>query len=651
MRSTLLRILALAALLLALGGAYVLDFRHDVRTGYAILLFGALVLVLLPEYTPAGQEAEGRGARWLTWFSAALLFAAGAFLSARVATSVGKLPSMSGSAQALLWITGCLGVVLAYHLLDRWRGPFVRLLDRYDWAWILGLAVAASAVRILYLGVSPPGLVYDELVPLSRTLAVTNGASHAAFWIDEFALTGLFYHLNALSISYLGWLGLDTVQAAKLPGALCGGLSVAALYATARILGTRPVAAAAGVFLTCMGWHWILSRLYYAYAGDLLWISLATALLVAGLRSGRLSLLALAAMTSAVGVSWLKTAVLVAPWSGIVLLDHVCTRRQSRAARFLPPVAWGIAFAVCILPLAAQLAKQPSAVWRYEQVVRERIEELGKLGLTSLEGYYEGALASIGVLQVRDAVRSRHSPRPGGPALDMVVSAMATIGFVACLRRFPRDRAARLCLLGFLLFLWPAVSSYPVNLLSATSRRMAGASIFVAWMAAQGTALVADRLLVPRLRFAAMLLVAATSLLLSAHNLRTVYGADGFIWYDELGVNRVYLLRALRQAAEVGPVFFRTTYFSAAVVPGVEDLANVTVVETAAEVREGLRKHAGELCTVILPWDTKVDGNDSPRWIEELADVIPPHYWQWGPGDLLGTSIYRLAQIRAPANP
>lgn len=649
MRSALIRTLALASVLLALGGTYLLDFCHNVRTGYGILLLGALVLVLLPDCTPAGRQ--GRQTRRLTWFSAAVLFIGGAVLSARVAASVGKFPTMSGSAQALLWLSGCLGVVLAYHLLDRRRGPFVQLFDHFDWVWILGLAVAASAARILYLGVSPPGLVYDELVPLSRTLAITNGANPAAFWIDDFALNGLFYHLNALSISYLGWLGLDAVQAAKLPGALSGGLSVAALYATARILGTRPVAAAAGVFLTAMGWHWVLSRLYYAYAGDLLWISLATALLAAGLRSRRLSLLAFAATTSAVGVGWLKTAVLVAPWSGIVLLDHVCTGNQSRASRFLPLLAWGAAFAVCVLPPAVQLVKQSSAGWRYEQVSRERIEEFGKLGLTPAQGLGEGLMASIGVLQVRDAVRSRHSPRPGRPALDMVVSAMATVGFLACLRRFCRDRAARLCLLGFLLFLLPAVWSYPVNLLAATSRRMAGASIFLAWMAAQGTALVTERLLAPRLRFAGMLVVAVTSMVLSAHALRTVYGVDGFIWYDELGVNRVYLLRALREASEVGPVFFRTTHQSAAVVSGIQDRANVMIVKSPTEVREELRKHAGELCTVILPWDTKFDPNDSPRWIEELVDVIPAYTWQWGPPDLLGSSIYRLAQVRVPAHP
>jgi hypothetical protein len=283
-------------------------------------------------------------------------------------------------------------------------------------------------------------------------------------------------------------------------------------------------------------------------------------------------------------------------------------------------------------------------------VSRERIEELGKLGLTSLEGLGEGLMASIGVLQVRDAVRSRHSPRPGRPALDMVESAMATVGLLACLRRFFRDRAARICLLGFLFFLVPAVWSYPVNLLAATSRRMAGSSIFLAWMAAQGTALVAERLLAPRRRFAGMLLVAVTSLVLNAHALSTVYSDDGFIWYDELGVNRVYLLRALRAASEVGPVFFRTTHQSAAVVSGIQDRPNVKVVKSPAEIRQELRKHAGELCTVILPWDTQFDGNDSPRWIEELADVIPLHYWQWGPPDLLGSSIYRLAQVRAPVS-
>jgi hypothetical protein len=646
MLAGLSRMLGFAALALALAGAYLLDFHRDVKRGYTLLLLGALVFVLLPE-APSQTDSKSIHSRLAGWLSIVLLISAGIALCSVAAASVAEHPSIPGSEQAILWITGGLCLCLAFHLFDHHREPFVKLFERSDWAWIIGLAVAASAVRVLHLGVQPPGIVYDEIVPLSRTLALLKGANHAAFWTDDFALNGIFYQLNSLSIAYLGWLGFNTVQAAKVPGALCGGLSVGALYATARVLGTRPIAATAGVFLIYEGWHWVLSRLYYAYSGDLLWISLTTALLVAGLRSRRLSLQAAAGVAAAVGVTWLKTAVLIAPFAAVVLIDHVVTERATGWARFIPTLVWGLTFATCILPLAAQLNKQSTALTRFEQVSHNRTRELAQLGLTSSQGYVQGLLDSVGALQIEDRALPRHAPRPRRPILDLVESATATVGFITCLWRFPRDRAARLCLLGFLLFLWPAVSSYPEDL-AAASRRMAGSSIFVAWMAAQGTSVAAKRLFRRKLQFPAMLLLATTSLVMNAYYLHTVYGADGFIWYQELGINRVYLVDAVRQAARLGPVFFRPTYMSEGAWPAVQDLANATIVRTPAELREKLSTHPGEFCTVILPWDTKFDGNDSPRWIEDLADIIPTHDWQWGPPDLFGVPLYRTAQIRLP---
>jgi hypothetical protein len=174
---------------------------------------------------------------------------------------------------------------------------------------------------------------------------------------------------------------------------------------------------------------------------------------------------------------------------------------------------------------------------------------------------------------------------------------------------------------------------------------MVGILPFIAWMAAYGTSIVAGRVAPQTRRFAAMLSLAALSMGLNLYAIRSTYPKN---WYAEFGVIRAQSVSAIRDSTEVGPVFFRPTYSTGLPItlPSDKALVSYIRVDSPGDLRSGLMQHAGQMSTVILPWHTTRDRNDTPKWIEEIADVVPPFYWEWGPPDIFGNPVYRIARIR-----
>ncbi len=649
MRRVLSLLVAILGACLALAGACRLDATQRPGRGYALLLAGALLLILLPErQAPDGEPRRARP----SWASIGVLLVAGLGIALRVTRSVLSGDGLSGGTQLGLWFISGLLFAAAFHLWDlRREEPRPRLFASADLWWMLGLFLLAAGARVVNLAVEPPGLAPDELWPLEHTLRLTDGPGRSGFTVDDMSMNGLFHHINLTSIKWAGGLGFDMVQSAKLPGAIFGALSVALLYGTVRLLGSQALAATAGVFLLWQGLHWSLSRFYYLYAGDLLWISLASLLLVAGLKSRRLSLLAAAGFISAVAMSWPKIALLVGPWAAIVLADHALIGRGRGPKRWLPASVWLATFAVAMLPAVAEVKVRLRAFFfRASEVSRLRKIELQRQGMSSVEAYGRGLWSSARVLQVEEQHLGRYPIRRGKPSLDPVASAMATIGLIACGLWFVKDRGARLCLLGLLLFASIAIASYPTepeaNIVA--SRYLAGATLFIAWLAAYGASVVAKRLAPERRRLTLMLGIACASLLLNVYYIRAFHGREPHLWYEDMGVNRVYVLRALRQAAEFGPVYFRPVHNTQWVKSGLVDLPNVSLVSSPQEVRDGLTKNSGRMCSVLLPWPGPEDPTDSAEWVPALSDVISTASWEPGPPDLEGIPIYRIAHVRVP---
>lgn len=647
--------LALTCVAFVFAGAYALDAATAPALGYVLLLAGAAGLVAVRALPEPDTDGQRPAVAWLTAALIGLLLAAAVGMAAVNAISLRTVVApFIGVLQIALWLAAGACCVAAGHLWDARRcpAPIARVYERRDWAIAAGLVALGAIARIANLATDPPGLAPDEIGPMSAALDLLHTGQRTAFAIDAQSMTGLFHWTTVFFLKYAAWLGLDNVQTAKLPNALFGALTVGALYLTVRALAPRAVAATAGLFLVWLGWPWILSRLYYLYSGDLLWIGLTTWLAVLGCTSGRLSVLAAAGFAAALGAAWFKTAVLAVPWLALICADFVFLPPPSPVRRrFLPPLFCGFALAVSLAPLLAEVVQQPDFLWRFGQVASLRDRLLADYGLTRTQGYLYGLRGVFTVLQVHEAEVGRHVARLGHPALDLVTSALATVGVLWSLWHVRRSRGARLAVLGFALFLVPAVTSFPADGNPAASRRMVGSAFFVAWLAGIGAGVVAERTVRARRRTAVMLALGGLSIALNVHAVRTSYNTRFYQWHEELGVNLVYLVRALRQAAIAGPVIFHPTYETHLAALGVFDLPNVRQVGTVEDLRAAIRDGCPRMCTVILPWPSPFEANDTPAWIEQLSDLIPPHAWAFGESDPAGVPLYRRAEVRSAAVP
>jgi hypothetical protein len=654
MGPTLRRTAAVIAALALFAGTWWLDGNvYEQARPYAVILVAAAVLVAMRQLggdVGAVPRATAPPRYWL--------YAGALAMAAVVGTVWLTVPSqaprpLAAREQLELWIACAASAVLAAHFGDRRRLRTTQVtLDRRDWWLMAGLFALGTAARLWNLTRTPPGLAYDEAWPFARTLQLLAQGNRPPFHVDDFAMSAMYHYLSGASITLFEWTGLDTLQAAKLPNVVFGGLSVAALYAALRLVASRRVAAVAALCLVWLTWPWILSRMHYSYSGDLLWIALATALVMGGFAADRMALAAAGAIAAALGVAWVKSAVLAAPWVLLLCAERIVARRDWRRPRALAvPAACALTLALAVAPIAAQLYAQPDFLWRYRDVLRQRATMLEQSHLSSLDGYLGGLIGTFTVLQVHEAPLGRHIARLKYPALDPITSALATLGAVWALWRWRRDWGARVATLGFLVFLWPAISSYPTEAGPAVSRRMIGSAFFVCWLAGYGADVITRTTLPARRRLPAMLALGAAAVVLNLYYLRTAYDTRLFHLAEEIGVNRAAIIRALRQAAPTGPVFFHPTTTTEASLAGTVDLPYVIAVATVDDLRQQMQRFPGRLVTVILPSDTLAEGTDVQAWIAALADVIPISSWEFGDKDPTGTPYFRRALIRVPAAP
>lgn len=653
MPATLRRTVAVLAALALFVGALSLSSAVDhLGIRYVVLLGAAALLVAMRQLGgDVGAVARAEAPRRY-WLYAAVLAAAAVTGSLWLSLPARAPRLFSGPEQLGLWAAAGVCAVLAAHCCDRRRVRASALdVDGRDWLIMLGLFAAGTATRLWNLNRTPPALAFDEAWPFAHTLQLLQQGNRAPFHVDDYAMSAIYHYVSGASIRWLSWLGLDTLQAAKLPNVLFGGLSVAALYAAVRIVARRRVAVTAALFLVWLTWPWILSRMHYSYSGDLLWIGLATALVMGGFAADRMALAAAGAVAAALGVAWVKSAVLAAPWVLLLCAERVVARRGWRPRALAVPAACAVTLAIAIAPILAQLYAQPTFLWRYQDVLRQRAAILDRGGVSSFDGYLGGAIGALTVLQVQEAPLGRHIARLKYPALDPVTSALATLGFGWALWRWRRDWGGRVALAGFLVFLWPAISSYPTEAAPAVSRRMVGSAFFVCWLAGYGADVLTHATLPARRRLGAMLALGGVATVLNAYYLRTGYDTRLYHLAEEMGVNRAAIVRALREGAATGPVFFHPTRTTETALAGTVDLPYVIPVGSADDVRRELAKYPGRLCTVILPSDTLAEATDVTVWIAALADVIPPSEWQFGDTDPVGTPYFRRALVRAPGAP
>jgi hypothetical protein len=176
---------------------------------------------------------------------------------------------------------------------------------------------------------------------------------------------------------------------------------------------------------------------------------------------------------------------------------------------------------------------------------------------------------------------------------------------------------------------------------------MIGSILFLAWMAGFGPEAVLSWL-PRRLVGAALIAAALAATALNVSYIRNFY--TPLQWYGEYGVERVYLLRAMWEAADEGPVLLRESPNVSFGISLPYDALFVSYVPVAdpSALRSKLAEQADQPHALILPAHTAFDRKEAEQWIATLADVVPASAWQSGPADLNGFPMYRI--VRIPPN-
>lgn len=145
----------------------------------------------------------------------------------------------------------------------------LNLTKRGEISILIGLLLAAFALRVLSLDDVPPGLRYDELqnhLMASRVMAGERPLYFSESWGHE----PLYHYLQAASMSGLG----ESDWSLRLPSVFLGVLAVAATWLVARTLLGRRAGLLAAAFLIVSFWGIFYSRIGSRVGATTLFVAL-----------------------------------------------------------------------------------------------------------------------------------------------------------------------------------------------------------------------------------------------------------------------------------------------------------------------------------------------------------------------------------------
>ncbi len=215
-------------------------------------------------------------------------------------------------------------------------------------AFVLILAYAAF-LRLHALTTTPPGLYRDEAVNGNNVLAALETHRFAVFYPENNGREGLYINVTA---PFVAWFG-NQAWALRLPAAIFGVLTVAALYLLGAECFGPWTGLAAAFFLATSFWHVNFSRLAFRVIAAPCFLVWSVYLLLAGMRRARWWLVATAGAVYGLGF-YTYIAYRATP----LLMAFLLRRAGARICRI-----FSLAAAALAAPLALYFVRHPGDFW------------------------------------------------------------------------------------------------------------------------------------------------------------------------------------------------------------------------------------------------------------------------------------------------
>ena len=336
-------------------------------------------------------------ARWFAVARAqALLLLLSPVLSAAAWIAAGDRPLMRYPALALaLFAAALLFLLLGARPPARAR-PWARP-PLGEVALVAALVLLAFAARGLWLSHIPWVFTGDEGSAGLAAIDVLEGREANPFTTSWFSFPSLYFYIEALSI----WAFGRTFEAARLPAALAGVLTVAGLYWYARPTFGRGVALAASAYLVTFPIHIHFSRTGLNNIWDTLTMVVFSGALWRGWTRNARGGFVLAGLAAGIGMYFYPSVRVLAAMVPLWLLAALLKDRRAFAAR-LPGVAMmALAAAVAFLPLGLYYLENP----QHFAAPMRRVSALGPW-LEREVGLRGGDVWSVVWTQLRDSAQA-----------------------------------------------------------------------------------------------------------------------------------------------------------------------------------------------------------------------------------------------------
>jgi mannosyltransferase len=218
-----------------------------------------------------------------------------------------------------------------------------------EWVWLAALVVVGLLLRLHHLG---DGLWYDEIETLVEHVRLPLGELLTTYQSkNQHPLFSLLAHLSIGAFGESAW-------ALRLPAALLGALSPAAVYLLGRLVASRAEAFTAAALLAVSSHHIWFSQNARGYTGLLFWATLATLAFLRLLRDPRAGrgMVALYALATAFALYTHLTAAFQLAAHGLVWLFAFRGAPDRGRRAFLALVLGGVGGALLYAPVLPKLA-------------------------------------------------------------------------------------------------------------------------------------------------------------------------------------------------------------------------------------------------------------------------------------------------------